>query len=194
MAEAQCSRAEDVAAPWVHLRLAARLRQVAHDLVEGLGGAPVLFLLVGRELQGNDGNRQRQCLGKATGIVLNEFRSAGGTDNHCLGLEARIGLGGGGLEQFRRVAAQVACLECGVGHGRAGVAALDHGEQQVGVGVALRGVQHIVQSVHCRGDAHGADMRRAFIGPQGELHLYTPSLVRRSMGRENRRARSPACS
>ena len=50
------------------------------------------------------------------------------------------------------------------------VAPLDHREQQVGVGVALRRVQHVVHALHRGGDAHRADVRRAFVGPDGELH------------------------
>ena len=49
-------------------------------------------------------------------------------------------------------------------------AALDHGEQQVGVGVALGRVQDEVDALHGGGDAHGADVGRAFVGPEGELH------------------------
>jgi hypothetical protein len=50
------------------------------------------------------------------------------------------------------------------------VAPLDHGEEQVGVGVALRRVQDVVQALHGRGDAHGADMGRALVCPDGQLH------------------------
>jgi hypothetical protein len=50
------------------------------------------------------------------------------------------------------------------------VAPLDHREEQVGIGVALGRVQDVVQALHRGGDTHGADMGRAFVCPDGQLH------------------------
>jgi assimilatory nitrate reductase catalytic subunit len=72
--------------------------------------------------------------------------------------------------------------------------ALDHREQQIGVGVALRRVQHVVHVAQRGGHAHGADVRRAFVGPQGQLHDQATRRRRRSSGRANSSARSPAWS
>ena len=171
VAEAQRRRAEDVGprtrAP---LPLAARRGRVrpgagADDLVEGLRRAPVLLLLVGRQLHRHHRHRQVQRAGEAAGVVLDQLRRAACAHQHQVGLEAVVGVAGGGLEQLRGVPAEVARLERGVGHGRAGLPALDHGEQQVGVGVALRRVQHVVDAPHRRRDSHGAHVRRAFVGP-----------------------------
>ena len=195
MAEAQRGGPEDVAGARIEIRIrVARLTEIAHDLVESLGRAPVLLLLVGRKLERNDRNGQRQRLGQPTGIVLNQFRRAGRTHDHRLRCKTLIGIIAGGLEQFRRIAAQVARLEGGVGHRRPGTAPLDHGEEQVRIGVALRRMQNVMHALHRGGDAHRPHMGRSFIGPEGELHGYTPNRIWRSKGRENRRAKSPAWS
>jgi hypothetical protein len=146
------------------------VHQVAAQLVEGLARAPVFLALVRGQLQGHHGNGQLQGLGQAARIVLDQLGRAGGPDNHGLGLEARVGVDDGGLEQFGRVGAEIARLEGRVGDGRAGSAPLDHREQQVGIGIALGGVQDVVQTRHRRGDPHGTDVRRAFVGPDGQLH------------------------
>ena len=104
------------------------------------------------------------------------------------------GVSGGGLEQFSSIAAEIARLERRVCDRRPLGATLDHREQQVGVCIALRCVQHVMHALHGGCDAHGADMRRAFIGPDGELHGYTLNRERRTRGRANSSARSPACS
>ena len=171
VAEAERRGAEQVAARAVR-RGARRGRggEVAHQLVEGLRRAPELLLLIGGQLQREDRDRQVEGLGEAAGIVLDQLGGAGGADDHRLGLEALVGVARGGLEQFGGVAAEVAGLEGGVGHRRAVVAPLDHGEQQVGVGVALRGVQNVVNPLHRRRHPHGADVGRSLIGPDAELH------------------------
>ena len=190
VAEAERGGAEDVAA---RLRGAVGLdRQAADDLQEGLGGAEALLALVGGQFQRDHRDRQAEGLGEAGGVVLDQLGGAGGADDDRLGAEAVVGVAAGGLEELRGVGAEVAGLEGGVGDRRAVAAALDHGEEEVGVGVALRRVQHVVQAGHAGGDAHGADMRRAFVGPDAELH--SRSAPRRRSGRAKRAARSPACS
>ena len=190
VAEAEAGGAEQVAGE--RLRARGRAGEVAHELEEGLGGAEALLALVGRQFERDDRNRQAHALGEPARIVLDQFGGAGGADDHRLRLEALVGLAAGGLEELGGVRAQVAGLEGGVGHRRAVVAPLDHREEEVGIGVALRRVQHVVQALHAGGDAQGADMRRAFVGPDRELHTRTA--FRRRIGRENRPARSPACS
>ena len=202
-------------------RLLDRGRERAGDLVEGLVGAVILLALIARQLQRDHRHRQAHLFGHAAGIVLDELGGAGRADDHRLGLEPVIGRLAGGLEQVGRVRAQIAGLEGGVGHRRAVIAPLDHGEEQIGIGVALRRVQHVVQPLHRGGDAHRADMRRAFICPERELHgrpaggASPPGVpesicgkmkgadhsaaslfrtARRLSGRAKSAARSPACS
>ena len=168
VAEAERRRAEQVAArPRARLArrpLRARRRRVrpgqgAHELIEGLGRAPVLLPLVGRQLERHHRDRQAERPRQAAGIVLDQLGGAGRADQHRLRLEALVGLARGGLEQLGRVAAEVARLEGRVGDRRTLAAALDHREQQVGVGVALRRVQHVVHALHRGGDR--ASRRRA---------------------------------
>ena len=195
MAKAQRGRAQQIAqGPRAGGTLAFGAGQGAHEAIEGLGCAPVFLFLIGGQFQRHHGNRQGERGGEAARIVLNEFGGAGGADDHGLGLEAVIGFLGGALEEFGGVAAEIPGLKGRVGHGRAGAAALDHGEEQVRIGVALGGVQHIMQAGHAGGHAHGADVRRSFVGPDSELHGQTSSRVRRFSGRANNSARSPACS
>ncbi len=153
-------------------RLAFPLRRCkpAREAIEGFRGAPVLLLPIGGEFERYDRDRQSERAGEAAGIVLKQFGGAGGGDDNRLGLESLVGLADRGLEQLRRVGAEVAGLEGRVGDGRAFAAALDHGEQKIGVGVALRGVQHEVDARHARHDADRADMGRAFICPEREVH------------------------
>ena len=198
VAEAERSGPEDVAG----LARRARRRRTgrgrcegAHQPVEGLRRAPVFLLLVGRQFERHHRNVESERRGQAAGIVLDEFGRAGRADQHRIGLEALDRVAAGGLEDLRRVGAEVARLEGRVGDRRARVAPLDHGEQQVGIGVALRRVQHVVDALHRSGDPHRADMGRAFICPDGELHqALTFSRSRRLKGRANSSARSPACS
>jgi hypothetical protein len=146
------------------------MRQRADELVEGLVCAEVLLALVGRKFQRHDRHGDAHGLGQAAGIVLDQLGRAGGADDQRLRLEAVIGVLTGLLEDPGGVLAEVAALEGRVGHGRAVVAPLDHGEEQVGVGVALGRVQDVVQALHGGGDAHRAHMGRAFVCPDGELH------------------------
>ena len=138
---------------------------------------------------------------------MNQLGGARRADHHGLRLEALKGVARGGFEQLRGVAAQVARLEGGVGDRRALGQALNHGEQQVSVGVALRCVQHVMHTFHRGGDAHGTDVRWAFVSPQGELHgqasinsgtagagARPPIFKRRSKGRANSSAKSAAWS
>ena len=160
----------------------------AHHLVEGFGGAPVLLALVGGQFQRHHRHRQLQRLREPAGIVLDQLGGAGRAHQHGLGRKALVGLAGGGLEQLGGVAAQVARLEGGVGHGRAAVAPLDHGEQQVCIGVALWRVQHVMHVAHGGGDAHRAHMRGAFVGPEGQLHAVRCLLRVRPVRRPAARA------
>lgn len=203
MAEAERRRPQNVAAGrfaelargagasgWGHVRAG----EAAHQLVEGLGRAPVLLALIGGQFERDHRDRQSERASEARRIVLDQFPGAGGADEHGGRPEALIGVERGALEQIGGVATEIARLEGGVGHRRALAAPLDHGEEQVSIGVALRGVQDVMHVGHRGGDPHRADMRGAFIGPDGELHGYTSSAARRFNGRANSSARSPACS
>jgi hypothetical protein len=111
-----------------------------------------------------------RCSWRGAGLVLEQFRGAGIPDQQHLRLVALAGGAQGAEHQLRRVAAEIARLEGGVGDRRAVIVALDHGEQQVRVGVALRRVQHQVHTAHGVRDADGADVRRSFVGPERQLH------------------------
>ena len=54
---------------------------------------------------------------------------------------------------------------------RPAIAALDHREEKIGISVALRRMEHIMDAAHGGCDAHRADMRRSLICPDRELHL-----------------------
>ena len=69
-----------------------RAGEGADQLVEGLGRAPVLLLLVGRQLQRHDRDRQVQRLGEPARVVLDQLGGAGGAHQHRLRLEALVGL------------------------------------------------------------------------------------------------------
>ena len=174
MPKAQRGGPQDIATWFFRLSVFTRWRcglgQVAHQLVKGLGGAPVFLALVGGKFEGHHGHGQVQSFAQATRVVLDQFSRARGAHQHGLGLETLKGFTCGGLEQLGRVATQVARLEGGVGHRRALLQALDHGEQQVRIGITLGRMQHVMHFFHGRGHPHGADMGRAFIGPEGELH------------------------
>ncbi len=198
VAEAERSGAEDVAADL--LGPGQRPGEMADDLEEGLVSAEVLLALVGGQVQRDHRAGQAERLGQAAGVVLDQLGGAGRTDDHRLGAEALIGVARRRPEQVRGVGAEVARLEGGIGDGRALGAPLDHREEQVRIGVALRGMQDVVQPLHSRCHAHRADMGRAFICPDGQLHSAASSRcpgdssARRRSGREKRPARSPACS
>ena len=169
-----------------------------HQLIECLGRAPVFLALVGRQFERDDRHRQAERARQAAGIVLDQFRGAGGADQHRLRLEPLIRVARRGLEQFGGIAAEIARLEGRVGHRAAASPPLDHGEQQVGVGVALRRMQHVMHALHRGRDAHRADMGRAFIGPERELHRERsdrqPRAAARAGGRTVRRDRPPGRS
>ncbi len=171
-----------------------RSGQRAHQLIERLGRAPVLLALIGRQIDGHHRNRQIERARQTAGIVLDQRAGAGRADDHRLRLEPVIGVLRRGLEQFGGIAAEIARGEGRVGHRRPPVAALDHREQQIRVGVALRRMQHVMQALHPRRDAHRADMGRSFICPHRELHGQATSFARRTSGRANNSARSAACS
>ena len=208
MAEAQGGGPEDVAGRAAAGDGAALhdLGQVADQLAEGLGRAPVFLLLVAGQLERDDRDRQADGGGHAGGIVLDQFGGAGGPHDHRLGLEPGVGVLDRGLEQLGRVGPEVAGLEGCVGHRRTLAAPLDHREQQIRIGVALRGVQDVVQAFHGGRDPHRADVGRAFIGPDGQLHdaasrragragtIASDSRSRRFSGRANSSARSAAWS
>ena len=177
-------------------RLLLRLAEMPADLEEGLVRAEVLLPLVGRKFQRDDRHGKTHGLGQTARIVLDQLGRAGGADDDRFGLEAVVGVLAGGLEEMRGVRPEIAGLKGRVGHRRAMVAPLDHREEKVGVGVALRGVQDVVQPLHAGRDAHGADVRRAFVCPDRQLHATAPifSFPRRRSGREKSPARSPACS
>ncbi len=200
VAEAEPRRPDDVAAD--PLRPRHRLREMPHDLEEGLVRPEILLPLIAREVERDDRDRQVERRRHAARIVLDQLRRAGGADDDRLRPEALIGVAARVLEKVRRVGAKVARLEGRVGYGRPMVTPLDHREEKVGVGVALRRMKNVMQPLHAGGDAHGADMRRAFIGPDGQLHpAASPvfgasafSISRRRSGRAKSAARSPACS
>ena len=144
------------------------------QLVEGFGRSPVLLFLVRGQFDRHHRYRQSQRPREAAGIVLDKFRGAGGADQQRLGLETLVGLARGVLEQLGGIAAEVARLERRIGDRGSFRLPLYHGEQQVGVGVALRRVQHVMQPVHRGGDSHRPDMGRTFICPERELHGVIP--------------------
>ena len=203
MAKAEGAGAENVAAwagaggplgPGGSRGRRARSGEGAHDAVEGFRRAPVLLLLVGREFQRDHRDRQADGRSEPARVVLDQLGRAGRADEHGLRSEALIGAGDGVLEFLSGVAAEVARLERRVGDRCALAAALDHGEEQIGIGVALRRMQDVVDAFHRGGDPHRADMGWSLIGPDRELHGQTSSLSRRTRGRAKSSARSAACS
>ena len=144
--------------------------QVAHHLVEGLGRTPVFLALVRRQLQRHHRHRQIERTRQAAGVVLNQLGRAGRTHHHGPWREALVGLARSGLEQLGRVTAEVARLKSGVGHRRPARQPLDHGKQQVGVGVALGSVQHVMHIRQGGGHPHRAHMGGALVSPQRQLH------------------------
>ena len=194
VAKAKRGGPQDVAADRRRPRL--RTGKVADDLVEGLVGAEVFLALVGREVERDHRDAEVERLGEAPGVVLDEFGGAGGADDDGFGREACDGIAGGVLEECRGIGAKVARLEGRVGDRRTVVAPFDHGEEEVGIGVALWRVQDVMQALHRGGDPHRADMRGALVSPDGQLHAADPAcrMALRRSGRENSPARSPACS
>ena len=189
--------------------------EMPNQLKERLVGAEVFFSLVRRKFKGDHRDGKSDGLCKATGVILNQLGSARGTDNHRLWLEALVSRPAGVSKKLSCIGPEIAGLKRRIGHRRPMVPALDHREEEIGIGVALRRVQNVMQAGHAGGDSHGADMRRAFICPDRQFHsaavrgaFGAPALllrstakdgcalrsVRRLRGRANNSARSPACS
>ena len=143
---------------------------MAYQLVKSLGGAPVFFALVGRQLQRHHRHGQVQGFAQAARVILNQLGGAGRTHQHGLWRKALEGLAGRIFEEFGGIAAQIARLESGVGHRRAFLQALNHRKEQVCIRVALGRMQHVMHAFHGRGNTHGAYMGRSFVSPQGQLH------------------------
>ena len=168
VAEPQAGGAEDVAGhPGGTF---GRLGQVTDDLQKRLISAKVFLALIAGQLQRDHRHRQTHGFSQTGGIVLDQLGRARGSDDQRLRLEAVIGLLARLFEQRRGVRPKIARLKRRVGDRRALAAPLDHREQQVGIGVALGRVQHIVQVRHAGGDTHRADMGRALICPDGQFH------------------------
>ena len=170
--------------------------QRAHDLQERLIRAEIFFALIAGQIERNDRDRQADGFGEAPRIILNKFRRTRCANNHRFGLEAGIGIAGGVFEQVGGITTQIAGLKCCIGDRGPRIAALNHCEQQIGIGIALRRMKDVVQTLHARGDAHGPHMGRAFICPEGKFHSAASRFSKawRRRGRENSPARSPACS
>ena len=145
-------------------------QQTANQLVEGFRGSPVLLLAVSGQLQCHDGHVEAHPLSEGPGLILDQLRRAAFAHQQGIRLETIHGLAHMPLHEFGGVATQVAGLERGVGDGRSLPPPLDHREQEIGVGVALRCMEHVVHALHRCRDAHGPHMGRAFVGPECELH------------------------
>ena len=132
----------------------------------GFGMASVRFIC-GTQSQHTDLERELSALlgapavsyGKGAIVGVNGEMEHGGACVHpMLGRPMRAAVGGG-----------EAVIPSNVKVAAAG-AALDHGDQQVRIGVALRRMQHEVHAPHAGRDPHRAHMRRTFVGPERELH------------------------
>ena len=146
------------------------LQQAADQLIQRFGCSPVFFFAVSRQFQGHHRHPQVHPLGQGTGLVLNQFSGATLANEQCLRLKALGRFPHRSFHQFGSVASQIPGLKGGVGDRRALTPSFDHREQEVGIGVPLGCMQHVVHVAHRCGDAHGAHMRRALIGPERELH------------------------
>ena len=144
------------------------------QLVEGFASAPVFFALVRGQLQGHHRNLKLECMRQSTRIVLNQFCGTRRTDQQGSGFEARNGLTRCIFKQLCGIATQIAGLEGGVSDGRPSGQTLNHGEQQVGVGIALRCVQDVMHVLHGRCNAHGPNVWGSFVSPKRELHGLIP--------------------
>ena len=164
-----------------------------HQVVEGFGRAPVLFALVAGQFERDHRAWQPHRLDQPGGIVLDQLGRARCADQHGLRLEPVEGIACRRLEQLCGVLAQIARLERGVGNRRTLGAAFDHREQQVGIGIALRCVEDIVNALHGGCDPHRANVRGTLVCPDRQLH-QTLKTSRRRNGRVNSSARSPAWS
>ena len=180
MAKAQRERADQVRSEMG--RFLDGAGQGLHQLVKGLVRAEIFLALITGQFQRDDRHGKVHRLGQATGIILDQLGRAGGPDDQRLGLKAIKGILASALEQAGRILAQIASFECCVADRRAMAAPLDHGEKQISIGIALRRVQHIMQTLHRGRDTHRADMRRALICPDGQLHGCIRGLCPRTPG------------
>ena len=147
------------------------LEQTAHQLIQGFRRPPVFLLGVGRQIQAHHGDTpQSHASGEGTGLVLDQFCCAAFPHQQGFWLEALNRLVDGAFDELGGVAAQVPGLEGGVGDRRAFIPPFDHGEQQIGVGVSLGGMQHVVHALHGCGNPQRTHMGRAFVCPEGEFH------------------------
>ena len=140
-------------------------------MIKGFRRPPVLLLGVGRQLQIDDRNSTEVHAGcQGTGLILDQFSRAALPHQQGLGLEPLHSLRHRTLHQLGGITAQISGLKGGVGDRWAPVTPLDHREQQIGVGVALRGMEHVMDALHRSGDTHGPNVGGAFVGPEGEFH------------------------
>ena len=181
VAESQRGRPEQIDArttAFAGRRAQILVGEFADQLVEGLRRAPIFLALIARQFERHDRDREPHRLGETRGIVLDQLGGAGRADQHRLRLEAFERIARGTLEQFGGVLAEIARLEGGVGDRGTLAAPFNHREQQIGIGVALRRVEHVMHALHRGRDPHCPDMGWSFVGPDGELHRVRPSARR----------------
>ena len=172
------------------------LGQSLNDLKKRFICTKIFFALIAGQFKRNNRHRQTHGFRHSTRIILDQFGRTRGTNNQGLGLKTVISILTGCFKQIGRISAQIARLKGGIGHRWAVITALDHCEQQIGISIALRGMQHVMQALHPCSNAHRANMGRAFICPNRQLHSAASrrKMARRRSGRENKPAKSPACS
>ena len=117
-----------------------RSHQRARQMIEGLRGPPVLLLGVGGELQRDHRDRELHPHRERPRLILDQLGGTGFADEERAGFEALVRLPHRRHHEICGVPTQVSGLEGGVGHRRPRRPALDHREEEIGVGVALRGV------------------------------------------------------
>ena len=128
-----------------------------------------------------------------TSNVLQQFGRARLADEEDPRLEALEGLADERLRHLGRVAAEIARLEGRVAHVRTPGTPLDHREEQISISIALRRMKDVVNILHRGSDPHRADMGRAFICPDSQLHRASSRIFsRRTSGRAKSSAKSPA--
>ncbi len=171
MSEAERCRPKEIAnRPRALFAFSPRRGKPAGEAIEGFRSAPVLLLAVRGKFEWDDGDGQAEGAGETGRIILQQFRGAGSCNYDRLRTEALISIADRCLKQLRRIGAEISRLERRIGDRRALAAPLDHREQEICIGVALRGMQNEVDSHHTRHDADGPDVRRTFICPKGEVH------------------------
>ena len=183
-AEAQLGRTNQIHRGWLIGRprrtLLARLRclrseQSPHQLIKRLARAPILLARIGGHLDRNNRRAKSGTFGERTGLILNQLTRAGLRHQQHLRLVAIAGALEGFDHHLRGRAAQIPRLESRPGHWRSTTLALDHREQQIGIGVTLRRVQYEMHIAHRRSDTNRANMGWSFISPQRQLHEPTSS-------------------